>query len=72
MLIGERQVEACGISSGIELLQEVDPARRAGGDHRQRAFLEPREELVGLLDDRQVGAEVGVEHRGRTPAAAGR
>ena len=47
---------------GIELLQEVDPARRAGGDHRQRAFLQPREELVGLLDDRQVGAEVGVEH----------
>ena len=46
---------------GIEPLQEVDPARRAGGDHRQRAFLEPGEELVGLLDDRQVGGEVGVE-----------
>ncbi len=45
----------------IELLQEIDPPRRAGGDHRQRAVRQPREKLVGFLDDRQIGAEIGVE-----------
>ena len=34
--------------------------------------LEPGEELVGLLDDRQVGAEVGVEHGVEAQHAAGR
>ena len=49
----------------MELFHEVDPAGAATRDQRQRAraLEQPALELGGFLDDRQVGTEVGVEHR---------
>ena len=56
---------------GVEVLDELDPARDARGDHRQRAaVLEPLQKLVALFDDRQVGGEVGVEDLVEARAAA--
>ena len=49
------------------VLDVLDPARRAGGDHREDDVLpadrgeRPVEELGPLLEDRQVGGEVRVE-----------
>ena len=55
---------------GIEVLEELDPARRAAGELRQgdarvllhQRLVEPEDELRAFLDDREVGGEVGVEH----------
>ena len=47
---------------GVVVLEEVDPARAAGGENRQvLARLHAFDELVALLHDREVGREVGVE-----------
>ena len=47
---------------GIVVLTELDPAGRAGGDHRQlAAVLHTIQELVGFFHDGQVSTEVGIE-----------
>ena len=58
---------------GVVVLAELDPSRRAGGYHGQHAaVLDPVDELVGLLHDGHVRAEVGVEHLVKAQAAKGR
>jgi hypothetical protein len=51
-----------GDQVGIELLDELDPTRRAAGHHRQRAAaLDALHELAALFHDREVGGEARVE-----------
>ncbi len=65
---------------GVEVLEELDPARRAAGELRQgdalvllhQGLVEPEDELGALLDDGEVGGEVGVEHLVEAGAAQGR
>ncbi len=65
---------------GVEVLEVLDPARRAAGELRQGHVLvavhegavEPLDQLGALLDDREVGGEVGVEHPVEAGAAQGR
>ena len=59
---------------GVIGLAVLDPAGRAGGDHRQHAAgLDALHELVGLFHDGQVRAEVGVEDlvEAQAPEGAG-
>ena len=54
----------------MTVLDVLDPAGAAGGEHRQlRAGLDLLEEFCRLLHDREVGGEVGVIHHVRTEAA---
>ena len=62
----------------VEIFHIFDPARRTARELRQgrRLFvaqrqLEAREQFHAFFDDGQVGGEIGVEDRARTPAAAG-
>ena len=64
---------------GVEVLEVLDPARRAARELRQGHVLvarheravEPLDELGALLDDREVGGEVGVEDAVEAGAAQG-
>ncbi len=55
---------------GILVLDELDPARRAGCEHREsdffvtvdEGFLKPDKKLSAFFHDGEVGAEVGVEN----------
>ena len=59
---GLLQVERFSMKSGIEGLDELDPARRATGDHRQpAAVFQAMHQFRGLFHDRQVGGEAGIE-----------
>ncbi|OPZ93812.1 MAG: hypothetical protein BWY73_00093 [candidate division TA06 bacterium ADurb.Bin417] len=56
----------------VEVLAELDPSRAAGSDHGKRApLLDPLQEFVAFLDDRQVGAELGVEDPVKTEPTQG-
>ena len=58
--LAARQV---GNEFGIVLLQELDPARRAGGEHGQLAALgEAVDKLGALLHDGDIGGSIDVEH----------
>ena len=48
---------------GIKFLAILDPAGRAGGDHRQlAAVFEAVQKLRALLENGEIGAEIGIEH----------
>ncbi len=58
---------------GVEVLDEVDPARRAARDHRQRPALgQALDELAPLLHDGEVGGELRVEDLVEAEAPEGR
>jgi len=57
---------------GVELLEEVHPTGAAAGEERQVfVLLNAGEEFRGFLDDREIGAVVGVEDFIETHAAQG-
>ena len=59
---------------GVELLDELDPARRAARHHRQAGRIagrQPLHQFRRLLHDREVGGERRVEHAAEAEAAEG-